>query len=149
LEIKVSLFFATVSVFRPVAWWSGSKHWRRRRWWRSDFRRRNVAGSLMTFFGWFMVLFVMLICGIRPPIALLLAILTKKLIRILILILFRIINEVFFLLIRSGCQSVVVTYWYGMIFYISSSVLISVADPNPDPRVFGPPGSGSTSQRYG
>jgi len=33
-----------------------------------------------------MVLFVMLICGIRPPIALLLAILTKKLIRILILI---------------------------------------------------------------
>jgi hypothetical protein len=25
----------------------------------------------------------------------------------------------------------------------------SVADPNPDPHVFGPPGSGSTSQRYG
>jgi len=35
-----------------------------------------------------------------------------------------------------------------MIFYISSSVLISVADPNPDPRVFGPPGSGSISHRY-
>jgi hypothetical protein len=28
--------------------------------------------------------------------------------------------------------------------------LSSVADPDPlDPRVFGPPGSGSTSQRYG
>jgi hypothetical protein len=25
----------------------------------------------------------------------------------------------------------------------------SVADPNPDPQVFGPPGSGSISQRYG
>ena len=35
-----------------------------------------------------------------------------------------------------------------MIFYNSSSVLISVADPNPDPRVFGPPGSGSISRRY-
>jgi hypothetical protein len=29
-------------------------------------------------------------------------------------------------------------------------LLISVADPDPpDPRVFGPPGSGSTSERYG
>jgi hypothetical protein len=29
-------------------------------------------------------------------------------------------------------------------------VISSVADPDPpDPRVFGPPGSGSTSQRYG
>jgi hypothetical protein len=25
----------------------------------------------------------------------------------------------------------------------------SIEDPNPDPRVFGPPGSGSISQRYG
>jgi hypothetical protein len=30
-----------------------------------------------------------------------------------------------------------------------SQALHSVADPNPDPHVFGPPGSGSTSQRYG
>jgi hypothetical protein len=33
-----------------------------------------------------------------------------------------------------------------------SMPLTSVADPNPDPpdpHVFGPPGSGSTSQRYG
>jgi hypothetical protein len=28
------------------------------------------------------------------------------------------------------------------------SVPCSVADPNPDPRVFGPPASGSISQRY-
>jgi hypothetical protein len=27
--------------------------------------------------------------------------------------------------------------------------ITSVADPNPDPHVFGPPGSGSISQRYG
>jgi hypothetical protein len=27
--------------------------------------------------------------------------------------------------------------------------IISVVDPDPDPHVFGPPGSGSTSQRYG
>jgi hypothetical protein len=27
-------------------------------------------------------------------------------------------------------------------------VSVSVPDPNPDPRVFWPPGSGSTSQRY-
>jgi hypothetical protein len=33
---------------------------------------------------------------------------------------------------------------YGMI------VIVSVPDPDsPDPHVFGPPGSGSTSQRYG
>jgi hypothetical protein len=32
-----------------------------------------------------------------------------------------------------------------------SNIIIrdSVPDPNPDPRVFWPPGSGSTSQRYG
>ena len=35
-----------------------------------------------------------------------------------------------------------------------ADLITSVADPNPDPdppdpRVFGPPGSGSTSQRYG
>jgi hypothetical protein len=31
------------------------------------------------------------------------------------------------------------------VFSLSSSV----ADPDPDPHVFGPPGSESTSQRYG
>jgi hypothetical protein len=39
-------------------------------------------------------------------------------------------------------------YYGEKLFYVSTSV----ADPNPDPpdpRVFGPPGSGSTSQRYG
>jgi hypothetical protein len=35
-------------------------------------------------------------------------------------------------------------------FYMLFKILeISVADPDPDPHVFGPPGSGSTSQRYG
>jgi hypothetical protein len=28
-------------------------------------------------------------------------------------------------------------------------IFFSVVDPDPDPHVFGPPGSGSTSQRYG
>jgi hypothetical protein len=34
---------------------------------------------------------------------------------------------------------------------VSRSITSSVADldPNPDSHVFGPPGSGSTSQRYG
>ena len=29
------------------------------------------------------------------------------------------------------------------------ALVSSVADPDPDPHVFGPPGSGFTSQRYG
>jgi hypothetical protein len=32
---------------------------------------------------------------------------------------------------------------------MSRFVMSSVTDPDPDPRVFGPPGSGSISQRYG
>ena len=38
------------------------------------------------------------------------------------------------------------------IFFKGKSLPVSVADPDPDlpdPHVFGPPGSGSTSPRYG
>ena len=38
----------------------------------------------------------------------------------------------------------------GKILIRDTALVCSVADPDlPDPRVFGPPGSGSTSQRYG
>jgi hypothetical protein len=41
-------------------------------------------------------------------------------------------------------------FWTGPVLCGSALVSISVADPDPpDPYVFGPPGSGSISQRYG
>ncbi len=37
----------------------------------------------------------------------------------------------------------------GSLGFGFATAVDSVADPNQDPHVFGPPGSGSTSQRYG
>jgi hypothetical protein len=42
-----------------------------------------------------------------------------------------------------------IIFCFKFFTYLFLKVHFNVADPNPDPHVFGPPGSGSPSQRYG
>ncbi len=49
----------------------------------------------------------------------------------------------YFLYMRCLLSQFLLPYWKNL------SQKFSVPDPDPDPRVFWPPGSGSTSQRYG